>query len=300
MKLTGLCYLALLLCTTACKKDNDESKPATGEPPKAKASEENPAVIDAAPKTAEPATKLTTEEVSYTVGGTTMKGYLAYDPAVEGPRPGVLVVHEWWGHNDYARKRAEMLAGLGYTALAVDMYGDGKTADHPEDAKKFMMEVMSNFDQAKERFIAAEKLLDDHDTTDPEKTAAIGYCMGGAIVLNMARAGLPLSAVAAFHAGSLAPAVEAKADAITKNIMVFHGAADPFVPADQVTGFQEEMKKLGIEPVFEAYEGAKHGFTNPGATEMGTKFELPLQYDESADKDSWEKMKAGLASAFQS
>ena len=143
-----------------------------------------------------------TEEVSYSEGGTTLKGFLAWDDAISGKRPGVLVVHEWWGLNDYARSRAKQLAELGYTALAVDMYGDGKVADHPKDAGAFAASVMKDPQVALARFRAALKALKEQPTVDPEKIAAIGYCMGGAIVLNAARQGMDLDAVASFH-GSL-------------------------------------------------------------------------------------------------
>jgi len=137
--------------------------------------------------TAEP--RIKGEPVDYKAGGVTMKGYLAYDENVKGKRPGVLVVHEWWGHNEYARKRARMLAELGYTALAVDMYGEGKTATHPDDAAKFATETAKNFPVAKKRFEAAMKFLKKQKTVDPKRIGAIGYCFGGGVVLNMAAGG---------------------------------------------------------------------------------------------------------------
>ncbi|MGB5540338.1 MAG: dienelactone hydrolase family protein, partial [Gammaproteobacteria bacterium] len=142
------------------------------------------------------------QEVSYQSGDAVMKGYLAWDDAVQGERPGVLVVHEWWGHNAYARRRAEMLAALGYTALAVDMYGEGKTADHPEDAGKFSGAVRKDLPLMKARFDAARHFLDEQPTVDPKKNAAIGYCFGGSVVLEMARQGEDLAGVVSFH-GSL-------------------------------------------------------------------------------------------------
>ena len=131
--------------------------------------------------------KVTGKDVEYTAGGVTLKGYLAYDTAKKGKGPGVLVVHEWWGLNDYARERARMLAKLGYTALAVDMYGEGKTATHPDDAGKFSSELMQNFDTAKARFIAAMDFLKKQPAVDPGRIAAIGYCFGGSVVLNSQR-----------------------------------------------------------------------------------------------------------------
>jgi dienelactone hydrolase len=149
-----------------------------------------------------PQTVVQSQEVTYRAGDTVLKGYLAYDDSIQGRRPGILVVHEWWGHNAYARKRARMLAELGYTALAVDMYGEGKQAAHPGDAGKFASEVKQNLPLAKERFMAAMELLKQQPTVDSTHIAAIGYCFGGGIVLEMARAGLDLDGVVSFH-GSL-------------------------------------------------------------------------------------------------
>lgn len=250
------------------------------------------------PATTAAESSIETKEVMYEADGVKMTGYLAWDGSKEGKRPGVLVVHEWWGHNDYARKRARMLAELGYAAFAVDMYGDGKQADHPKDAQKFMMEVMSNMQGAKARFLAAHEILKNDEMTDGEHIAAIGYCFGGAVVLNMARMGLPLDGVAAFHAGSLAGPTPATAGDVKGKVLVLHGGADPFVPAEQVTAFKEEMDSAGVDYEFVEYAGAKHAFTNPGATAMGNKFELPLAYDAEADAASWAKLESFLNEIF--
>ena len=167
------------------------------------------------------------KQVEYKAGGVTMKGYLAYDSNTKVKRPGVLVVHEWWGINDYVRKRARMLAELGYTALAVDMYGEGKQATHPDDAGKFSSETMKNFDTAKIRFKAAEDFLKRHYTVDPKQIAAIGYCFGGGVVLNMARQGADLKAVASFH-GSLAAVKPAQVGKVKAKIRVYNGAPSSF------------------------------------------------------------------------
>ena len=146
------------------------------------------------------------EEIEYKSNGTVLKGYLAYDDSIEGKRPGVIVVHEWWGHNDYARKRANMLAELGYTAFAIDMYGDGKQADHPDDAGKFMTETLSNMPEAEKRFNAGVEVLKAQPSVNSDEIAAIGYCFGGAVVLYMASTGADLDAVASFH-GAISPGV---------------------------------------------------------------------------------------------
>ena len=228
------------------------------------------------------------QEVSYQRGDTVMKGYVAHDDAIKGKRPGVIVVHEWWGHNDYARQRADMLARLGYIALAVDMYGDGKIADHPEDAGKFAGAVKKDMNVAKERFQAALNLLNAQSSADSSKTAAIGYCFGGGLVLEMARMGVDLDAVASFH-GSLGTASPAQSG-IKPRILVFNGAADPFVKPEQVAAFKKEMDAADANYEFIEYPGVKHSFTNPDADKFGQKFNLPLQYDAAADKASWQAM----------
>jgi len=221
--------------------------------------------------------------------GTEMKGYFAYDDSIKGMRPGVLVVHEWWGQNDYARKRARMLAKQGYVAFALDMYGNGKTANHPEDAGKFSSEVKKNMPEAEARFRAALKQLMLHPLTNPEKIAAIGYCFGGGIVLEMARRGVDLDGVASFH-GSLATSSPAKKGAIKAKIRVYNGADDPFTKPETIESFKKEMDAAGADYRFINYPGAKHSFTNPDADKYGKKFNLPLAYNKQADKKSWADM----------
>jgi dienelactone hydrolase len=230
------------------------------------------------------------KEVSYSDGKTTMKGYLAYDEAATEKRPGVLVVHEWWGHNDYARQRAEMLAKAGYVALAVDMYGDGKKAEHPEEAGQYMNEVKNNLSIMQSRFMAALDFLKKQQIVDTNKIAAIGYCFGGSTVLSMARQGVDdLKGVVSFHGGlgGLAPVETGKVKA---KILVCNGAADTFVPAEQIDQFKKEMDAAGADYEFKSYEGAKHSFTNPQADELAKKFNMPIAYNAEADKQSWQDM----------
>lgn len=208
-------------------------------------------------------------------------------------RPGVIVIHEWWGLNQYAKDRAKMLAEEGYTAIAVDMYGHGKVAAHPSDAQGFMQAAMAEPEKVNARFNAAKDILRQQSSVDPEKVFAMGYCFGGAVVLNQARLGNDLAGVASFH-GSLGAAVEAKPGDITARVLVAHGGADPFVPDEQVTTFVKEMLSLDVDLQFLNYPEAKHSFTNPGATEKGEKFDLPLAYDEHADTDSWQAFLAFL------
>jgi len=237
------------------------------------------------------------KEVEYTADGTTLKGYLAYDDAISGKRPGVLVVHEWWGHNAYARKRARMLAEMGYTALAVDMYGDGKTAEHPQDAGKFAAAVAKNQAVAKARFDAAQQFLAAQASVDSAKIAAIGYCFGGGVVLNMARAGAKLAGVASFH-GSLATDTKATKGGVTAQVIVFNGEADPMVTPEQIAAFKQEMETAGVTYQYVGYPGVKHSFTNPEADAFAAKFQLPLAYSASADRDSWAKLAGFLVNIF--
>ncbi len=250
----------------------------------------------AGPRTAQ--AKVIGKTIEYSADSTSMRGYLAYNDAAKGARPGILVVHEWWGLNDYARKRARMLAGLGYVALAVDMYGDGKNTTHPEDAQKFAGETMSNFPKARARFLAAEDLLKKQANVDPERIGAIGYCFGGGIVLNMARQGADLKGVASFH-GALAAVTPAQPGSIKAKIIAFAGEDDKFVPADQVEAFRTEMKAAQADFQIVTYPGAGHSFTNPDATAMGKKYNLPLAYNAEADRKSWEAMKEFFKSVFK-
>jgi dienelactone hydrolase len=238
------------------------------------------------------------EEVSYQSGDTVMKGYLVYDDKYSGKRPGVLVVHEWWGHNEHARNSARMLAVSGYTALAVDMYGDGKTANHPDDAGKFAGAVKQNMPAAKARFEAALQVLNKHSSVDPRRTAAIGYCFGGGMVLEMARMGVDLDAVASFH-GSLGTANPAKPGQIKARILVANGADDPFVKPEQIEAFMKEMDAAGANYKFINYPGAMHSFTNPEADNNGKKFNLPLAYNADADKASWQEMQKLFQEVFE-
>jgi dienelactone hydrolase len=244
------------------------------------------------------APKIVGKSVDYTSQGVTFRGYLAYDENLKGKRPGVLVVHEWWGLNDYARKRAQMLAELGYTALAVDMYGDGKTAMHPDDAGKFSSELMKNFDVAKARFLTAMDFLKQQPTVDPTKIAAIGYCFGGGVVLNMARQGADLKGVASFH-GSLNAVKSAEPWMVKAKVLVLHGAEDKFIKPEQIEAFKKEMSEATVDYTFISYPGAVHGFTSPDADALGKKFNMPIAYNADADKKSWEELKQFLKKIFR-
>lgn len=242
--------------------------------------------------------KVVGEEIAYQSDAVELKGYLAYDDEFQAKRPGVLVVHEWWGHNDYVRKRARMLAKLGYTALALDMYGNGKQADHPDEAGKFAGEVRKNMAEAERRFRAALAQLRIHPTVDPEKVAAIGYCFGGGIVLEMTRRGLDLDGVVSFH-GSLSTSHPAKKGKVKAKLLVLNGDADPLTTPEQIKAFKQEMTEAGVDFTFIGYPGAKHAFTNPEADRLGEQFNMPLAYNPIADKQSLAVMQRFLEELFK-
>lgn len=225
-----------------------------------------------------------TREVSYELDGTKLQGFFAWDDAQTGKRPGVLVVHEWWGHNQHARNQAKRLAEAGYVGFALDMYGDGKVTTHPEDATRFMTEAMSHQDVMKARFLAAKKLLEEDPHVDPTRIGAIGYCFGGGVVLGMARQGVDLDVVATFH-GSLASAQKAKPGSIKPRIIVFQGGADTMT-LPQVEGFRQEMTAAGANFEIVELKGAKHSFTNPDADSVGMD---ALGYSAEADRESWRR-----------
>lgn len=236
---------------------------------------------------------ITSMEVSYTTDdGLTMNGYVAMPEGATGDMPAALIIHEWWGHNEYARSRADMMAELGYVALAVDMYGEGKQAGHPEDAQKFAMSVMGNLESAQARFDAAYNQLQSMEGINITETVALGYCFGGSVAMTMANLGKPLDAVVAFHSGLQLPAQPK--EGIDTRYLVLNGAADPFVTEEQKENFKKSMEEAGLTYEFVDYEGAVHAYTNPGADSLGEEFGLPLKYDAKADSASWEKMKTFL------
>ena len=225
--------------------------------------------------------EIQTQEIPYTAAhGTKMVGYYAYDDAVEGPRPGVVVVHEWWGLNDYAKQRARNLAELGYSALAIDMYGEGKNTDHPKDAMSFMQAATADADAAKARFNAGLDLLKQQQQTDAAKLAAIGYCFGGKVVLDMARQGVPLDGVVSFH-GALATQTRAVPGSVKARVLVEHGSADSMISLEDIAALNSEMVAAGADYQFVNLPGAKHGFTNPGADKSKEKGR-DLAYDKQA------------------
>jgi dienelactone hydrolase len=242
--------------------------------------------------------KVVGHEVSYQSGDITLKGYIAYDENVKEKRPGILVVHEWWGHNGYSRSRAEKLAALGYVALALDMYGDGKQASHPEDAGAFAGAVMGNIKEAEGRFSAGLNQLKMDSHVDGSKIAAVGYCFGGSVAMTMANMGMDLKGVAAFHSGITLPEMPKEGTPVKARMLICQGADDPFLDSTDVASFKSEMDKAGVRYEYITYPGAMHAFTNPDADSLGKKFELPLRYDWKADEESWEALRHFLTDIF--
>lgn len=242
--------------------------------------------------------EIQTRELHYRAAdGTPLVGYYAYDDAIAGKRPGILVVHEWWGLNDYAKRRARELAGLGYSALAIDMYGEGKHTRHPADARAFVQAATANADSARVRFLAGLELLKAQPQTDVTKLGAIGYCFGGKVVLDMARQGVPLAGVVSFH-GTLVTQKPATPGSVKARILVAHGDADSFTSEQDIAHFKQEMRRAGADYRFIRYPGAKHSFTNPEANTYA-KQGLDLGYQKEADERSWADMQAFFKEVFR-
>ena len=235
------------------------------------------------------------KKVEYKHDGKTFVGQMAWDDAVKGKRPGVLVVHEWWGLNAHAKERAEMLAKLGYVAFACDMYGDGKTAAHPDDARKMSGEVRKNVAEWQARAAAALKALTDSEYCDPTRLAAIGFCFGGSTALQLAASGAKLKAVATFHA-ALPPFKDGEAKAITAKVLINHGQDDFFISPESIAAFKKALDEAKVSYTFTEYPGAVHSFTAKEADKLGIK---GMAYDKNADEKSWAAMTALFADVFK-
>lgn len=239
--------------------------------------------------------EIVTKTVEYQDGDTTLVGYIAYDDAVEGKRPGVLVFHAWMGQGEYEQKRARQLAAMGYVAFAADMYGEGKRAESRQQAAQWSSAVKNNPELARRRTALALTQLKGHDLVDDSRTAAIGYCFGGTMVLELARSGAEINGVVSFH-GGLGTKALAKKDAVKASVLVCHGAADPYVPPAEVAAFKKEMDDAGVDWVLAEYAGAVHSFTHDYL--VGDKASAGAAYDEKADKRSWRHMQAMFDELF--
>jgi len=232
--------------------------------------------------------------VEYKQGDTVLKGYLAHDDAKAGKRPGVLVVHEWWGLNDYVRSRVNKLAQLGYVAFALDMYGKDVWTTDPNKAKELMGHLVGS-PLLRERANAGLAILRKNQLVDPKRIAAIGYCFGGTTVLELAYSGADVAGVASFHGGLTAPQPEDEGR-IKAKVLVLHGADDGFISAEKITAFQEGMRKAGADWQMVYFGGAVHSFTNPGADKVGIK---GIAYNKKADERSWRYMQAFFKEIFK-
>lgn len=236
------------------------------------------------------------ENISIVADSANLHAFIVYNDSVKGKRPAVIVIPEWWGLNDYPKTRARMLASLGYVAMALDMYGDGKIADNPDSAKAYSTPFYGNPQMAKTRIDAAIAKLKTYENVDTANIGAIGYCFGGGVLLNTVRLGDDLKGVVSFH-GTL-NGTPARKDLLRTKILVCHGNADPFVPQAAVAKFRKQMDSIGATYTFIGYDSAVHAFTNPASTANGLKFHLPIAYNAKADTASWAAMKTFFAGVF--
>lgn len=240
--------------------------------------------------------KIITSDVEYKDGDTTLQGFVAYDDAVKGSRPGVLVIHDWTGLQDYTKSRAKQLAELGYVAFAADVYGKGVRPTDPKECGAEAGKYKKDPAAWRKRVTAGLDEMKKQPNVDGAKLAAIGYCFGGTSVLELARTGAAVNGVVSFH-GNLATTLPGESGKVKASVLVCHGADDPFVKPDEVAAFKEEMKKADVKLEFIAYPGAVHSFTKP---EAGNDPSKGVAYQEKADKESWTAMKKFLGEVFGS
>ena len=248
-------------------------------------------LVYSAPARAEVQTKV----VPYQHGGTQLEGFLAWDDASTEKRPGILVVHEWWGLDDYARRRAQQLARMGYVAFALDMYGKGKVTEHPEQAREWSSTIRSNVENWQKRALAGLEVLKNHELVDKDRLAAIGYCFGGSTVLQLAFSGAPIKGVVTFHGGLFVP-TEEQLKRTTASILVCHGAADAFIPEETARAFREALEKGKVDYMMVYYGGARHSFTVRGADRRGIE---NIAYNRNADRRSLQHMRAFFRELFR-
>lgn len=269
---TGICILTAAVCFISCNND----------------------------KTTKNETRqsgIKEEYVEYSADSVTMNGFIAYDSGSTEKRPVVLVVHEWWGLNDYPKMRAKQLAEMGYLAMAVDIFGNGKTVDNPTDAQNMVTPFYQNPQIALSRLNAALTKIKTLPQADTTQVAAIGYCFGGGVLLNSARLGANLNGVVSFHGSLIGTPVNK--DLLKAKILVCQGGSDPFVPEKDVAAFKKSMDSIGADYTFKTYPGATHAFTNPNATALGQKFNIPIAYNAAADSASWKDMKDFFGKIFK-
>ena len=279
MRFQQLAFSLLSLLVLAACSGNDSGKTAGS--------------TDGGPKTA----AIKEEAVNLRAEGVTLNSFLYYDSAASGRRPAIVVVPEWWGLNDYAKMRARQLAGLGYMAIALDMYGNGKVAANPQEAQSLAMPFYMNPQLFAGRIDAALTYLRSRSEADSSRLGAMGYCFGGSAVLNAARLGLPLKGVVSFHGDF--PDTAWTRGAYKGQVLICQGAADSFVPMEKFELFKRRLDSAGVAHTDKVYPDATHAFTNPAATETGRKFNMPIRYNGAADTASWNDMKAFWSSVLK-
>lgn len=238
--------------------------------------------------------KVATESVAYRADGEEMEGFLAYDDSIEGERPGVLIVHEWWGLNEYARSRARQLASMGYLAFALDMFGKGKTTTHPDKAAAWASEVQENIQLWRQRAETGLKALREQSRLDKNRIAAIGYCFGGATVQQLALSGADIQGIVSFH-GSLVPPTEGETVKVKAKFLICHGSEDPMTTPEQLQDYLAGMNRTGLDWQMVVFGHAKHSFTNPESDKAGME---GLKYNGSADLRSWAYMERFFKEIF--
>ena len=238
-----------------------------------------------------------TETFNVNLDGKTAKSYLAYPKENHQSLPGVLVIPEFWGLTEYIKNRARQLAELGYYALAVDIYGEGWIAEDVESASSAMNKLLSELEKNSKELLTHLEELKKLKQVDETKTAVIGYCLGGALSLHLARLGTDIKGTVSFH-GDLEAQIAIQANQVKAKVLVCHGSADSMIPEEKVTQFKKEMETAGVDYKFIGYPEALHGFTNPQATENGKKFGIPIAYQEEADKASWKEMQSFFSQIF--
>lgn len=231
--------------------------------------------------------ELYTARISYVVSGKSMLGYLVYDGKNAAKRPVVLVAPEWWGLTEFPIQKANQLALLGYVVFVVDFYGNGAVATDPEEARLWATPFYQDTELAVHHLDIAWSLIRTLPVASETDCAVIGYCFGGSMALNYALNGRQVNGVVSFHSGlKVIPSTQG----VTAEMLVCHGENDIFVPEETVDEFKRQMIDAGVNFQFTSYPDATHSFTNPGATEMGKRFNMPIMYNQSADQASWRDM----------
>ncbi len=237
------------------------------------------------------------QDITYSLDGLTFKGFVSYDESLKGTRPVVLIVHEWWGLNDYTKKRARQIAELGYLAMAVDVFGNGKNANDPHQAQDLTRPFYNDPQLAKKRLDAAVEKIKTYSQADTSNLGAMGYCFGGYVVLNAAKLGANFKGAVVFHGGL--GGAPARKDLLKSKILVCYGASDKIVTEQDLNSFKHQMDSIGADYRVKIYPNATHAFSNPDATVLGKKFNLPLEYNPEADINSWNDMKAFFYKIFK-